>query len=150
MALLLLGLKSTLMSRPPVRVRSTLGPPARLFITGSVTSVPVSVEARYAEGVLDACLGSVGAPSVSSTSVEARSTGGWAPIAASEPDATSVACTSPEGRSTGSVLDVAGSASTEGRRPTRTLEVTVSSPEDRSTTVVRNTAPICPSLGGIL
>ena len=35
------------------------------------------------------------------------------------------------------MLEVAGSASTEGRRPTRMLEVTVSSPEDRSTTVVR-------------
>ncbi len=59
-----------------------------------------------------------------------------------EPDATSVACTSPEGRSTGSMLDVAGSASTEGRRPPRILEVTVSSPEDRSTTVVRSSAPL--------
>jgi hypothetical protein len=68
-------------SPPLVRVRSTLGPPAMLFITGSVTSVSISVEARYAEGDLDACLGSVSASSVSSTSVEARSTGGWAPIA---------------------------------------------------------------------
>jgi hypothetical protein len=109
-------------SPPPVRVRSTLGPPAKLFVTGSITS--------YAEGDLDARLGSVSAPSVSSTSVEARSTGGWVPIAACEPDAMSVACTSPEGRSTGSMLEVAGSASTEGRRPTRMLEVTVSSPED--------------------
>ena len=74
-----------------------------LFITGSTTSLSVSVEARYAEGDLDARLGS----------------GGWAPIAACEPDAMSVACTSPEGRSTGSMLEVAGSASTEGRRPTR-------------------------------
>ena len=39
------------------------------------------------------------------------------------------------------MLEVAGSASTEGRRPTRMLEVTVSSPEDRSTTVVRSTVP---------
>ena len=77
-------------SPPPVRVRSTLGPPAMVFITGTITSVSVSVEARYAEGVL----GSVSASSVSSTSVEARSTGGWAPIAECEPDATSVACTS--------------------------------------------------------
>jgi hypothetical protein len=41
-------------SPPPVRVRSTLGPPAILFITGSITSDLVSVEARYAEGDLDA------------------------------------------------------------------------------------------------
>ena len=75
-------------------------------------------------------------PSVSSTPVGARSTGGWAPIAECEPDAMSVACTSPEGRSTGSMLEVAGSASTEGRRPTHILAVTVSSPEDRSTTIV--------------
>jgi hypothetical protein len=87
---------NTIVSPPPVRVRSTLGPPAMLFITGLITSVSVSVEARYAEGDLDARLGSVSAPSVSSTSVEARSTGGWAPIAACEPDAMSVACTSPE------------------------------------------------------
>ena len=63
-----------------------------------------------------------------------------------EPDAMSVAFTSPEGRSTGSMREVAGSASTEGRRPTRMLEVTVSSPEDRSTTIVRSTAPSRPSL----
>ena len=106
-------------STPLVRVRSTLGPPAMVFITGTSTSVSVSVEARYAEGVLDACLGSVNASSVSSTSVEARSTGGWVPISECEPDATSVACTSLEGRSTGSMLEVAGSASTESRRPTR-------------------------------
>ena len=78
--------------------------------------------------------------SVSSTPVEARSTGGWAPIAESGSDAMSVACTSPEGRSTGSMREVAGSASTEGRRPTRILEVTVSSLEDRSTTIVCGTA----------
>ena len=117
-----------------------------LFITGTVPSVPVSVEARYSEGVLDARLGSVSASSVSSTPVGARSTGGWAPIAECEPDAMSVACTSPEGRSTGSMLEVAGSASTEGRRPTRMLEVTVSSPEDRSTTIVRSTVLSRPSL----
>jgi len=137
-------------SPPPVGVRSTLGPPAVVFITGTIPSVPVSVEARYAEGVLDARLGSVSAPSVSSTSVEARSTGGWAPIAECEPDAMSVACTSPEGRSTGSMREVACSASTEGRRPTRILEVTVSSPEDRSTTIVRSTSLSRPSLAGVL
>ena len=121
-----------------------------VFITGTSTSVSVSVEARYAEGVLDARLGSVSASSVSSTSVEARSTGGWDPIAECEPDATSVACTLLEGRSTGSMLEVAGSASTEGRRPTRMLEVTVSFPEDLSTTVVRSTVPSRPSLAGVL
>ena len=78
------------------------------------------------------------------------STGGWVPIAECEQDATSVACPSPEGRSTGSMLEVAGSASTEGRRPTRMLEVTVSSPEDRSTTVVRSTVPSRPLLAGSL
>ena len=35
----------------PVGVRSLLGPPAMLFIPGTCASVPVSVEARYAEGV---------------------------------------------------------------------------------------------------
>jgi len=38
-------------SPPPVGVRSLLGPPAMLFIPGTCASVPVSVEARYAEEV---------------------------------------------------------------------------------------------------
>ena len=62
----------------------------------------------------------------------------------------SVACTSSEGRSTGSMREVAGSASTEGRRPTRMLEVTVSSPEDRSTTIVHSTVLSRQSLAGVL
>ena len=52
-------------------------------------------------------------------------------------------------RSTGSMREVAGSASTEGRRPTRMLEVTVSSPEDRSTTIVRS-RPSRPSLSEVI
>jgi len=57
-------------SSTPVRVRSTVGPPAVVFITDTVSSVPISVEARYSEGVLDARLGSVSASSVSSSPVE--------------------------------------------------------------------------------
>jgi hypothetical protein len=41
--------------------------------------------------------------------------------------------------------EVAGSASPEGRRPSRIPEVTGSSPKDRSTTVVRPASPLRPS-----
>ena len=59
-------------SSTPVRVRSTVGPPATVLITGTLATVPVSAKARYSDGVLDRCLGSAGASNVSSTPVEAR------------------------------------------------------------------------------
>ena len=45
--------------------------------------------------------------------------------------------------------EVAGSASPEGRRPSRIPEVTGSSPEDRSTTIVRLASPLRPSFAVI-
>jgi hypothetical protein len=60
-------------------------------------------------------------------------------------ESTSAACTSPEDRSAGGMQEVTGSASPEGRRPSRIPKVTGSSPEDRSTTVVRLASPLRPS-----
>jgi len=73
---------------------------------------------------------SVSESTVFSNPVEARSTGRWAPIAVCRSETTSAACTSPEDRSAGGMRRVAGSASPEGRRPSRIPEVTGSSPED--------------------
>ena len=132
-------------SPPPVGVRSTIGPPAVVFIPGTSASVSVLARARYAEGVLDAWKGSVSATTVSRTPVGARSTCGWAPITVCWSESTSAACTSPEDRSAGGMPEVTGSASPEGRRPSRIPEVTGSSPKDRSTTVVRLASPLRPS-----
>jgi hypothetical protein len=60
----------TSVSSTPVRVRSTVGPPAMVLITGTIATVPVSAKARYSDGVLDRCPGSVSASSVSSTTVK--------------------------------------------------------------------------------
>ena len=51
----------------------------------------------------------------------------------------------PEDRSAGGMREVAGSASPEGRKPSRIPEVPGFSPKDRSTTVVRLASPLRPS-----
>jgi hypothetical protein len=58
-----------------------------VIITGTSASVPVSVEARYAEGVLDAGLSAVSISSVSCPPVEGRSTAGYVLYTESESEA---------------------------------------------------------------
>ena len=65
----------TAVSCTPVEVRSTTGPPAMVIIAGTSDSVPVSVEARYAEVVLDAGPSEGSSAAVSCAPVKVRSTG---------------------------------------------------------------------------
>ena len=69
-----------------------------VIIPGTNSSVPVSVEARYAEGILDAGLSAVSILSVSYPPVKDRSIAGYALYTESGSEATSAACTSPKGR----------------------------------------------------